>query len=70
MGKSALTQTFHSDGTHFPKNYTMVSFLYSFCYKRIMIRQKGFIHDDISLKLYVSSGVIWSCENLITCTSL
>ena len=25
MGKSALTQAFHSDGTHFPKNYTMVS---------------------------------------------
>ena len=26
MGKSALTQAFHSDGTHFPKNYTMVSY--------------------------------------------
>jgi len=25
VGKSALTQAFHSDGTHFPKNYTMVS---------------------------------------------
>jgi len=29
VGKSALTQAFHSDGTHFPKNYTMVS--YSVC---------------------------------------
>ena len=25
VGKTALTQAFHSDGTHFPKNYTMVS---------------------------------------------
>ena len=24
VGKSALTQTFVSDGTHFAKNYTMV----------------------------------------------
>ena len=24
-GKSAITQVFHSDGSHFPKNYTMVS---------------------------------------------
>ena len=24
VGKSAVTQVFHSDGTHFPKNYNMV----------------------------------------------
>jgi len=24
-GKSALTQVFHSDGAHYPKNYTLVS---------------------------------------------
>lgn len=24
VGKSALTQVFHSDGTHYPKNYLMV----------------------------------------------
>lgn len=28
VGKSALTQTFHSDGTHFPKNYIMVNILH------------------------------------------
>ena len=25
VGKSAIAQSFHSDGTHFPKAYTMVS---------------------------------------------
>lgn len=25
VGKSAIAQSFHSDGTHFPKSYTMVS---------------------------------------------
>ena len=24
VGKSAITQVFHSDGSHFPKNYSMV----------------------------------------------
>ena len=28
VGKSAIVQSFHSDGTHYPKNYTMVNFYY------------------------------------------
>ena len=27
-GKSAIVQSFHSDGTHYPKNYTMVIIRY------------------------------------------
>ena len=28
VGKSAIVQSFHSDGTHHPKNYTMVIIRY------------------------------------------
>lgn len=52
VGKSALTQTFHSDGTHFPKNYTMTAGV-EVCIKSVNIPETS---DSVELYIYDSAG--------------
>lgn len=52
-GKSALTQVFHSDGSHFPKNYTM-TLAVELCTKTINVPET---HGDcVEMFLYDSAG--------------
>lgn len=52
VGKSALTQAFHSDGTHFPKNYTMTAGV-EVCIKSVNIPETS---DSVELYIYDSAG--------------
>ncbi|XP_068760670.1 intraflagellar transport protein 27 homolog [Montipora capricornis] len=52
VGKSALTQVFHSDGTHFPKNYTMTTGV-EVCVKSVNIPETS---DSVELYIYDSAG--------------
>ncbi|KAK2569367.1 Intraflagellar transport protein 27-like protein [Acropora cervicornis] len=54
VGKSALTQAFHSDGTHFPKNYSMELYLYDSAGKEIFadIVQQHWTQPDMILVAY------------------
>ncbi|KAL9955419.1 hypothetical protein ACROYT_G036746 [Oculina patagonica] len=52
VGKSALTQAFHSDGTHFPKNYTMTAGV-EVCVKSVNIPETS---DSVELYICDSAG--------------
>ncbi|XP_015755358.1 PREDICTED: intraflagellar transport protein 27 homolog [Acropora digitifera] len=52
VGKSALTQAFHSDGTHFPKNYSMTTGV-EVSVKSVNIPETS---DSVELYLYDSAG--------------
>lgn len=51
-GKSAITQVFHSDGSHFPKNYTMTVGV-ELCTKAVTVPET---HNNVELYLYDSAG--------------
>lgn len=52
VGKSALCQAFHSDGSHFPKNYTMTSGV-ELLVKHVNIPDSK---DSVELYMYDSAG--------------
>ncbi|XP_077979426.1 intraflagellar transport protein 27 homolog [Glandiceps talaboti] len=52
VGKSAVTQVFHSDGAHFPKSYSMTVGV-ELCVKSINIPETN---DSVELYLYDSAG--------------
>ncbi|XP_033112290.1 intraflagellar transport protein 27 homolog [Anneissia japonica] len=52
VGKSALTQVFHSDGSHFPKSYAMTIGV-ELCVKTVHIPETN---DAVELFLYDSAG--------------
>ncbi|XP_071948916.1 intraflagellar transport protein 27 homolog [Antedon mediterranea] len=52
VGKSALTQIFHSDGSHFPKAYSMTIGV-ELCVKTVNIPDTN---DSVELFLYDSAG--------------
>ncbi|XP_074648655.1 intraflagellar transport protein 27 homolog [Tubulanus polymorphus] len=52
VGKSALAQVFHSDGSHFPKNYTMTTGC-ELCVKSVNIPET---QDCVELFMYDSAG--------------
>ncbi|XP_039253707.1 intraflagellar transport protein 27 homolog [Styela clava] len=52
VGKSAITQVFHSDGTMFPKNYTMTTGV-EVCQKVIPVRERG---DFVDIFMFDSAG--------------
>ena len=45
VGKSALIQSFHSDGTHFPKNYNMTTGV-ELCVKMVNIPDSQVLRRD------------------------
>jgi len=45
VGKSTVVQCFHSDGTHYPKHYTMVIVRYGHIFARERV---GFVTDNRS----------------------
>lgn len=51
-GKSSITQVFHSDGTHFPKNYSMT------CGAELLTKQVTIpeSNDSVELFIYDSAG--------------
>ncbi|XP_013384370.1 intraflagellar transport protein 27 homolog [Lingula anatina] len=52
VGKSALTQVFHSDGTHYPKNYTLTAGV-ELLVKAVNIPDSN---DCVELYIYDSAG--------------
>lgn len=52
VGKSAVTQVFHSDGSHFPKNYQMTTGV-ELCTKTVTVPET---HDQVEIFLYDSAG--------------
>ncbi|KAJ8037048.1 Intraflagellar transport protein 27-like [Holothuria leucospilota] len=52
VGKSALTQVFHSDGSHFPKGYSM-TIGQEICVKSVSIPDTS---DTVELYIYDSAG--------------
>ncbi|XP_071796855.1 intraflagellar transport protein 27 homolog [Asterias amurensis] len=52
VGKSALTQVFHSDGTHFPKAYSMTVGV-ELCVKSVTIPDTS---NSVELYIYDSAG--------------
>ncbi|XP_038048254.1 intraflagellar transport protein 27 homolog [Patiria miniata] len=52
VGKSALTQVFHSDGTHFPKAYSMTIGV-ELCVKSVNIPETS---NSVELYIYDSAG--------------
>jgi len=52
VGKSALIQSFHSDGTHFPKNYNMTTGV-ELCVKMVNIPDS---QDTVDLYIYDCAG--------------
>ncbi|CAH1269136.1 IFT27 [Branchiostoma lanceolatum] len=52
VGKSALVQTFHSDGSHFPKSYTMTEGV-EVCVKSVVIPDTS---DTVELVIFDSAG--------------
>ncbi|XP_041474434.1 intraflagellar transport protein 27 homolog [Lytechinus variegatus] len=52
VGKSALTQVFHSDGAHFPKGYSMTVGV-ELCVKNISIPDTS---DTVELYIYDTAG--------------
>ncbi|ELT87120.1 hypothetical protein CAPTEDRAFT_80634, partial [Capitella teleta] len=51
-GKSAITQVFHSDGSHFPKNYAMTTGV-ELVTKPVHVQDT---HDAVELFIYDSAG--------------
>jgi len=49
VGKSALVESFASDGTQFPKNYTMVSCLDEWCGMATMVSRDCRLQEWISV---------------------
>ncbi|XP_071813523.1 intraflagellar transport protein 27 homolog [Apostichopus japonicus] len=52
VGKSALTQVFHSDGSHFPKGYSM-TIGQEICVKSVSLPETS---DTVELFIYDSAG--------------
>ncbi|CAD5118783.1 DgyrCDS7462 [Dimorphilus gyrociliatus] len=61
VGKSAITQVFHSDGTHFPKTYSMTTNI-ELVTKPVQIPES---HDQVEMFLFDNAGKEVFCDQVM-----